>query len=330
MFMGMCFEEAEQILAFEADGLLRPQAVIAELGSQEFMPALSPSRVDELLRAGKRQASFETIGEVQYASKLYAALGYSSISFDLIDAPATRRLDLNTDSVPEGYRGFADLTTNFGTTEHILNQLNCFRFVHDLTRPGGLMWHALPSSDYYGHGFFKYDPGFFFALAWVNDYRVVQWSLSPSVKLEHWHIPEYLFEAGMPRMESRASGLVFVLQKRFDRPFVLPVDSPIPPVDRALFHIRNKAPAGRLLIYGAGGMGQSLAAKLQDSGFAVSGFIDTYKTGSCSGLPVHLFEDYRSQAKPDDCIVIASDFAREIKTLLSEHGIDWFLALGGT
>lgn len=327
--MGMSFSEAKRIIRFETDGLLPPQAMIAELGSQEFSNSLSRDQVADLLQAGNRQTSADSVGDVQYASKLYSALGYSSISFDLVDAPLTRRLDLNTDLVPDEYRGSANLTTNFGTTEHILNQFNCFRFVHDITRPGGLMWHALPSSDYYGHGFFKYDPGFFFALARANDYKIVDWSLSPSVKVDHWDIPEYLFDAGMPRIKSRAGSVTFILQKRFDQPFAPPIDSPAPIVDRALFYIQKTRPTGRLFIYGAGGMGQSLVALLQKNEFPVSGFIDTYKSGECCGLPIHRFEDYRPQAQSDDRIVIASDFAAEIKTLLSENNLGWFFAVGG-
>ncbi|KAA0593761.1 hypothetical protein J2848_005894 [Azospirillum lipoferum] len=328
--MGMSFSEAERILRLENDGLLPPQAVIAELGSQEFMPSLGAEKIKELLDLGKRQENVSDFGEIRYASKLYEALGYSSVSFDLVDAPATRRLDLNTDSVPVEFFGKSDLTTNFGTTEHIINQYNCFKFIHDITRCGGLMWHSLPSSDYYGHGFFKYDPNFFFSLVWANDYHIIDWGISSRVKMPpQVKTPDYLFDAGMPHMEPFASSVTFILQKRFDRPFVPPIDSPVSFASRALFHIRNAPPTGRLLVYGAGGMGQSLVAALQESGFAVAGFIDTYKAGECAGLPIHRFEDYRQQAKPDDRIIIASDFAPEIKGLLSQNGIGWFLALGG-
>ena len=47
-------------------------------------------------------------------------------AFDVCPAPKTELLDLNFDSLPERHREHYDVVMNFGTTEHIFNQWNCF------------------------------------------------------------------------------------------------------------------------------------------------------------------------------------------------------------
>jgi hypothetical protein len=47
------------------------------------------------------------------------------------------------------------LTTNHDTSEHILDQRNTFKVIHDFTAPGGLMLHALPFTVHLEHGFFQ-------------------------------------------------------------------------------------------------------------------------------------------------------------------------------
>ena len=37
------------------------------------------------------------------------------------------------------------LVTNFGTTEHVANQLNAFEIIHELTAPKGVMVHSVPA-----------------------------------------------------------------------------------------------------------------------------------------------------------------------------------------
>lgn len=71
----------------------------------------------------------------------------------------------------------AHVVTNFGTTEHILDQENVFRFIHEITMVGGWMLHSAPSPNYpqtEEHGFFRYTRRFFEELCMVNGYRVTE------------------------------------------------------------------------------------------------------------------------------------------------------------
>jgi hypothetical protein len=82
------------------------------------------------------------------------------------------------------------LTTNHGTTEHVFNQYNAFKMIHDFTAQGGLMLHALPFTVHLEHGFFNYQPNIFDALARFNSYKTLgvwvgpDWSLSSLVPWE--------------------------------------------------------------------------------------------------------------------------------------------------
>lgn len=47
-------------------------------------------------------------------------------------------LDLSYDRGPLRWRKSTILVANFATTEHVANQLNAFRVIRDLTKPGGM------------------------------------------------------------------------------------------------------------------------------------------------------------------------------------------------
>jgi len=94
-------------------------------------------------------------------------------SFDVCPGLKTELLDLNFESVPEKYCEYYDVVLNVGTTEHVLNQWNCFEVIHDATRVGGAIYHQLPATGYLDHGYFTYTPLFFRDLATANDYEVI-------------------------------------------------------------------------------------------------------------------------------------------------------------
>ena len=66
-----------------------------------------------------------------------------------------------------------DVVTNIGTSEHIFNQLAVFKTIHNIVAAEGLIIHMLPGQGYYDHGFYNYQPTFFFDLAETNNYFMV-------------------------------------------------------------------------------------------------------------------------------------------------------------
>lgn len=108
-----------------------------------------------------------------YLSELTDLTNIEYNSFDVCPALKTEILDLNFDSLPVKYNNYYDVIINFGTTEHVLNQLNSFKIIHDSAKVGGVFYHQLPSTGYLDHGYYCYTPLFFKALAEANGYEIL-------------------------------------------------------------------------------------------------------------------------------------------------------------
>lgn len=120
----------------------------------------------------------------QPARLLYETLGIEYHCVDVDGRVGTLVLDLNFDSAPAEYKGKYGLVTNHGTSEHLINQFNVFKMMHEFARPGGIMVHAVPFTVHLDHGFFNYQPNFFECLARYNSYETLgiwvgpDWSLA--------------------------------------------------------------------------------------------------------------------------------------------------------
>lgn len=110
------------------------------------------------------------------ASEFYAELGcgrYVSIDGN---GRGTVTADLNR-KLGAVRLGQFDLVTDFGTGEHVFNQAQVWRTVHELTRAGGFIVFDRPSQGYETHCFYLTNETLFRDLAAVNGYSVL--------KLEH-------------------------------------------------------------------------------------------------------------------------------------------------
>lgn len=108
-----------------------------------------------------------------FVGELFENAGMQYASFDIAAGYRTTILDLNNAALPPDLRGRFDLVLNFGTTEHILNQLNCFKVIHDATKVGGHIYHSLPAVGYVNHGYITYTGRCFFDMAGFNEYELV-------------------------------------------------------------------------------------------------------------------------------------------------------------
>jgi SAM-dependent methyltransferase len=154
--------------------------------------------------------------------ELYEALGFRYRCVDLDPSFESVRMDLNFDPVPEAEAGKYDFVTNHGTSEHLLNQYNCFKVMHDFCRPGGLMLHAVPFTVHLEHGFFNYQPNFFSALARYNSYETLGIWVGPD-----WQLASLIpWESGLMdylALNAKTTHLLVALQrKQYDRPFSVP------------------------------------------------------------------------------------------------------------
>lgn len=118
--------------------------------------------------------------DAPYAREFWQSIGFHYSAIDIDGSPRSFPLDLNFDRVPDDLRCQFNLVTNFGTTEHVCNQLNAFKIIHDLTKPECLMWHQLPAQGMMNHGLLNYNMKFFWMLARSNLYEIVFAELRPS------------------------------------------------------------------------------------------------------------------------------------------------------
>jgi hypothetical protein len=157
-------------------------------------------------------------------------LGFDYAAIDIDGSPDSIPLDLNYDHVPASAAEKYDLVTNFGTTEHIANQLNAFKIIHDLTKPGGIMLHQLPVQGMLNHGLINYNLKFFWMLARSNGYKFIRahWEQSKAAYGLPNDIVDFLNlndpTPTIPDFKVADALATIVMQKRFDIRFVAPID----------------------------------------------------------------------------------------------------------
>ena len=173
--------------------------------------------------------------EITNDSKIYlfelAKIFYKSIfnfndylAIDLHGTEHSIKFDLNNE-----YKGKKkyDVVTNIGTAEHIFNQFNVFKTIHNSTKPGGLIFHQLPGQGYYDHGFYNYQPTFFFDLAQANDYSIIGFWMYDNNKTE---IIKVHTKENYQKLFSRENHptyydnvVVFKLSSEKEKEFTLPI-----------------------------------------------------------------------------------------------------------
>ncbi len=95
------------------------------------------------------------------------------VSFDVVVARKAHHFDLNIHSLNSAKQKTFDICLNFGTTEHLVNQFNAFKVMHEAVKPGGYIFHQVPATGYINHGYFNYHPLMFRELAEANLYETV-------------------------------------------------------------------------------------------------------------------------------------------------------------
>ncbi len=107
-----------------------------------------------------------------WAGDLIERVGIKYTAFDIFEGYGTTIFDLNEEDLYDPHRGAYDIVLNCGTTEHVLNQMNSFRVIHDATKVGGFIYNSLPMTGFLNHGYFNYNPLLFDELAQVNGYKI--------------------------------------------------------------------------------------------------------------------------------------------------------------
>lgn len=127
----------------------------------------------------------KSIGIPEYSTskELFTDLGFQHTSIDINGKDGALPINLNKPIFDINLLSNFDVITNSGTTEHVHNQLECFRNVHELCKKGGLFIHIVPSIHYRTidlrtkiettHGRYNYDFAFFHALSSMCGYKIL-------------------------------------------------------------------------------------------------------------------------------------------------------------
>lgn len=238
--MGLWRGLIDDLIELKQRGYIRPNCRVAEIGEQQLSDEFLEA--DDLL--GKLYALFErqqpTLGhavgvenfthDAPPSEPFWRSLGLSYTAFDLAGRKAIK-LDLNRAGVPWRYRRRFNLVVNGGTTEHLANQANAFRFIHDLTDVGGVMVHGVPCQGMFTHGLVNYTMKFFWNLSEQNRYEVLSLQfgvagvtpLGPNVAAFgiHFGEPQPSIDVAIPDCY-----IVAIVRKRLSAPFVTPMDLP--------------------------------------------------------------------------------------------------------
>lgn len=89
--------------------------------------------------------------------------------------PLDMRYSIEPDEVVNGMdRGF-ELVTNFGFSEHVDNQMSCWRNIHALVGKLGYLSICMPiMPDWIGHGLWMPEPEWYDKFAELNGYEIVR------------------------------------------------------------------------------------------------------------------------------------------------------------
>lgn len=103
----------------------------------------------------------------------FTALGAEHVSIDLNGEDGAVPLDLCR-PLPEQYHDSFDVVTNFGTSEHIEDQVQVFKTIHDCCKVGGYMIHSVPLVGYWdGHSPHHYRQNLGFGLVVAFSYKPI-------------------------------------------------------------------------------------------------------------------------------------------------------------
>jgi hypothetical protein len=205
---------------------LKPGAAVLDVGTSELFCTEDPESLNRFLRhfGGRPYADGELarMANRAFAADLFQRAGFKYQAIDITPYPHTLKIDLNASRLPFWHRGRYALVTNCGTTEHVLNQLNAFRLIHDACAVGGLMYHGVPMAGDFSHGLISYNPKFFTRLQEVNGYEIVdRWIWASEERRQYAEIEL----AGVNRPFASQDAFVhFLLRKRHKAPFRLPLD----------------------------------------------------------------------------------------------------------
>src|SRR5580692_11136087 len=246
--MGMGASTLPLLMALKRRGYIPNGSAVIEIGAQQLDVSFIGAKGDIAATGrffgitspppafawnGARSAT-DLLAGAPLARAFWTWLGLNYASIDIDGSPGSIPLDLNYDEVPTELVGRYDMVTNFGTTEHVANQLQSFKIIHDLAAAGAIMLHVLAAGGMPNHGLVSYNPKCFWMLGRSNGYKIAFMTMGQSERdaglpddlVEFLTLYEPQAKSEFAAYTMPMTSVVVALQKVFDTPFVAPLDVP--------------------------------------------------------------------------------------------------------
>lgn len=177
--MGLSIGAVQIILELHNLGYLKKSSSVVEIGSQELH--LKKNDLKEFFDyAGLQSNLVDTYPNIDNfpnqprcaAKYFYQSLGFKE--YECIDINAKHNAikhDLNKPFKDESKFNKFDLVTDHGACEHVFNIAECYRTMHNLTKPGGYIF--ISQGVLKGNGYFLFDRHFIAGIAMANNYKII-------------------------------------------------------------------------------------------------------------------------------------------------------------
>jgi len=187
---------------------------------------------ENIQQAAERLSYFSTPRPRERTTYLSELLDLTTIeytSFDVCPALKTELIDLNFEPLPDKHHEQYDIVLNFGTTEHIINQYNCFKVIHESAKIGGIFYHQVPSLGWFNHGYYTYHELFFKDIAEINGYEIMDiWYMAATVSVlkgELRPVSDFDSQGGEKFVhKSPCYNINVVMRKKTNSQFKLPLE----------------------------------------------------------------------------------------------------------
>ncbi len=212
------------------DGVLRdPSLLRAYAGARSAFPTVTSAA--PCRRPGPRRSS--CCARTPPSRRISGVARLPTLAADVDWRLMLIRLDLNFDDVPDEHKGKYQLVTSFGATEHVANQNQAMKIMRDLTAVGGVMVHGDADAGLLQPRHVQLQPEVLLvavakaasiAFSTCGSWDVVSTPISSDIANE---VAKYdpVNAEQIRQQQAVDAGLIVVLQKIEDIPFVPPIDT---------------------------------------------------------------------------------------------------------
>ena len=177
--MGLGVGAVQNILELNNLGYFKNSKSVIEIGSQNLHLNIADLK-DLFDTAGLNNNLEENFPDVKnwpfspkcQSKYLWEAMGIND--YKCIDMDGENNAivhDLNKPFGDKSKFNKFDIVTDFGSCEHVFNVGECYKTMHNLTKPNGYI--IIAQATLKGNGYFKFDQSFFEGIAAANNYNVI-------------------------------------------------------------------------------------------------------------------------------------------------------------